>query len=137
MTDDRAAINNAELDRILAEWHEWAKRETVAEGFADKALVLGDFPGYGLQHESQLEQKYAEAESSTCQAVDAQVDELVEPYRAAIYANARNLACGCVVWSSHFLSRNPVERAATVKTARSLLIRRLSGAGIGNWLLSA
>ena len=139
MTNDIEAINQSELDEILKDWHRWAASEAMTGGFSDKSAVIGDFPGYGaLQYESQQEQKDADADAERCELVNAQVLELGEPYSSAIQANARNLAsAGAAVWSSPRLPKWPLERQVVVKAARTLLMKRLIGVGVGNWLVNA
>jgi hypothetical protein len=53
-----------------------------------------------------------------------------EPYRTAIYINARNCYTGHSVWISPRLPSDAEKRAELVATARAMLMERLFRAGI-------
>lgn len=123
MTQDESA----QLDHLLSLWHWWAGGEKASRGHNHRALVVGDCRGYGLQFESQLEQQDADNERLTCKTIDGEVRKMNEPYRAAIYADARNLVYGIAVWSSPRLPLDPNDRAIVVKVARQMIANTLIG----------
>lgn len=63
-------------------------------------------------------------------AIDFQVGEMADPYRSAIYVQARNLYTGRNVWLSPRLPKDAIERDQVVAEARSMLTRRLMSAGV-------
>lgn len=126
MTDDSDAI----LDDMLSRWHTWQKGDCGVRGFNRKALLIGDTRAMRVQYESQLERQDDEHDALRCRQVDFQVRGMEEPYRAAIYCDARNLCTGFAVWSSPRLPQNPQERAIVVKAARGFLTVRLRSAGV-------
>jgi hypothetical protein len=123
---DRDAL----LDDILARWHGWALGTKVSRGHASRSLVAGDHRGYGLQYESQLEQQDVDLESARCRVVDHQVREMAEPWRTAIYQDAKNVYCGLAVWNSPRLSSDPMCIEIIREEARQLLAVRLVAAGV-------
>lgn len=125
MTDDSAAI----LDDILCRWHQWASRGSMARGYAAKALVVGEFR-ISRQYDDQNGALDDELEHATMKAVDFQVNEMRDPWRAAIHANARALVVGSAVWSSPRLPADRLERLHVIAEARSQLTDRLIAAGV-------
>lgn len=128
MTD----AQSIDLDILLCLWHDWqrcAKRD-VARGYNSKSVGIGDFRGYGLQYESQLEQQDANADALRCRQVDYEVKQLGEPHASAIHEDARNLYTGIAVWVSPRLPADEPSRDIIVAAARGALTRRLISAGV-------
>lgn len=116
------------LDDLLSSWHQWMK------GFSACPQPGAD-PMFrnvksGRAWETQYEINEQQINASTMEGIDFEVGEMQEPYRSAIYANARNLASRHPVWSSPRLPQDPVARALMVTEARRRLMDRLLLAGI-------
>lgn len=125
----RDAEQHAVLDDILSRWHDWQTHARHVTGFKKRALVVGDFR-VSRQYDDVNGALDDELEHSTMQAVDHQVSEMVDPYKAAIYQDARNLCLGLAVWTSARLPQDRDERMAVLKVARKLLMARLVSAGV-------
>lgn len=124
-----AADRAATLDDLLSRWHSWQGGFKATRGFKGKALVVGDFR-ISRQYDSDNGALDDDLENLTMGAVDFQVAEMVDPYRAALYAQARELCTGIAVWTSARLSSDKAEREATTKVARQLLTTRLVSSGV-------
>jgi len=116
------------LDGLLAAWHQWQRVQPV-RGFGSRALVCGEYVT-SRQYDDSNGALDAALEQRTMKSVDFQVSQMVDPFKAAIYANARALAVGCSVWSSPRLPQDAGERQAVVLHARAILARRLQSAGV-------
>lgn len=126
MTDDTAAI----LDDLLCRWHQWQESKLhTGRGFGTRSLVCGE---YRVSRQYDLENGALDAavDGTTMQAVDFAVTEMRDPWRAALYANARALVTGARVWSSPRLPQDRIEREAIVVSARAMLVRQLVNAGV-------
>lgn len=124
MRDDTKAI----LDDILARWHHHCKLFRVVRSPSADPMFRQALSSKGWDETSDIAE--AEINRKIMKAVDFQVSEMVDPYRAAIYAVARNCYTGHAVWQSPRLPKDPLERGAIVVEARSLLLRRLMAAGV-------
>ena len=121
---------SAQLDHELSCWHAWQKGDKGVRGFNNRALVVGDCRGYGLQYESQLEAQYEKSDNAKYKDIDFQVSEMTEPHRTAIYINARNLSTGRTVFRSPRLPNDPVLIGVLLRFAREMLLQRLKSAGV-------
>lgn len=117
-----------QLDGLLAQWHQW-QRQATTRGFNSRALVCGEYRT-SRQYDDANGALDSDLEHRTMKQVDFQVLQMLDPYKAAIYANARALASGAMVWSSPRLPQDPAERQAVVIQARGILVRRLQGVGV-------
>jgi hypothetical protein len=124
---DSDAIS-AHLDSLLYAWHLWQRTET-GHGYNTRALVCGDYRT-SRQYDDENGALDSALEHLTLKAVDFHVLQMADPYKAAIYACARNLVTGVAAWSSPRLPAGQAERAAVTAEARDMLARRLQSAGI-------
>ena len=116
------------LDDLLSRWHSWCRGSRYQnEVTADPA-----FKGHrsSRQWDSLDEVIDSDLTSSTMKSIDFQVSELLDPYRAAIYINARNCYTGREVWLSPRLPQDREARRELVLAARMMLLKRLIGAGV-------
>jgi hypothetical protein len=125
MIDDSDAI----LDDLMCRWHQWGQSARICRGFAPKSLVVGDYR-ISRQHDDINGALDSDLDASRMKAVDFAVGCMLDPYKAAIYAQARALVSGAAVWTSPRLPADPAERAAIVVLARSMLTVRLRSAGV-------
>ncbi len=119
------------LDDLLSRWHAWQKIDHGVRGYNHKALLIGDSRAYRVQYEAQLERQDDEHDALRSKAVNFAVrDCMVDPYRTAIYMNARNLYTGHEVWISHRLPQDKAEREEILEFARGQLTRLLISSGV-------
>ena len=127
-TQAAATEQDAHLDSLLCAWHQW-QRASTARGWNSRALVCGDYR-VSRQHDDSNGALDAELEHRTMKAVDFNVCQMLDPHKAAIYAQARALVSGAGVWSSPRLPVDAKARAVIVIAARGILTRRLQSAGV-------
>jgi hypothetical protein len=124
MTNDTDAI----LDDLLSRFHAWARQYRVtAQQGADPMFRNARSPRGWDSVDDILD---GELQNGTMKAIDFQVGEMKDPYRTAIYMNARNCYTGRNVWLSPRLPSDKAARDALVGEARGMLLARLVKAGI-------
>lgn len=124
-----AADREEALDDLLSRWDHWAHGEKVCRGYAPKSLVCGDF---------RISRQYDDAngalddaiEDRIMRAVDAALGAMLDPWRSAMYCQARNLRLGLAVWSSPRLPRDKEGLRVVVATGRRMLIAGLTSSGV-------
>lgn len=127
---DITPVLDAELDDVLSRWHSWQTAyRGGARGYNSRSLVAGDFR-VSRQWDDENGALDSDLESDRMKSVDFQVSEMPEPYRTAIYAEARNLSVGVKAFMSPRLPADPVERSRVIKRAREIIQDRLTNAGI-------
>lgn len=117
------------LDDILCRWHLWAQSSRLSHGFNRRAVVVGDFK-ISRQYDDTNGQLDADLDKSEMHAVEFAVTQMVDPYKAAIYAQARALVVGVAVFNSPRLPLDRAERDAVVAEARRQLTVKLKDAGV-------
>ena len=123
------AERDAVLDDILSRWHHWASKASPCRGYAPRSCGFVQYRA-SRQYDDQNGALDTDLEADTMATVDFQVREMADPWRSAIYANARNLCLGLTVWSSPRLPADPLARAAVLVEARHSLTQRLLMAGV-------
>ena len=123
------------LSDLLSRWHGWCRGSRYQnEVAADPA-----FKGHrsSRQWDSLDEVIDSDLTSSTMKAIDFAVtgDErgqggLDEPYRSAIFIEARNCYTGRQVWLSPRLPQDREQRKALIGEARGMLLKRLIACGV-------
>lgn len=121
-----AVDQNAILDSLLSQWHSWAQGENHARGYANTSAGLS---GYRPSRQHNIDDLYVETDKSTMMTVDFQVSQMADPYRAAIYMEAKNLSAGRHIFQSPRVPTG-IEGANILRTARSTLIVRLVSTGV-------
>jgi len=116
------------LDDVLSRWHSWAKSYKANQQTPRDPIFRDAKSGRGWDSTDEIIED--EIQNSMMEAVDFQVSEMQDPYRAAIYILARNLSTGRSVWLSPRLPVDPMERATIISEARIQLTRRLQAAGV-------
>lgn len=122
---------NEVLDDLLSRWHHWQveSSKSTARGHAARSQVVGDYI-VSRQHDDVNGALYDDEEQVVMRAVQANVDNMDEPYRSTIYVLARSLYFGHSVISSPRLPRFPAERDRVLSTSRKWLLLRLVSAGL-------
>ncbi len=118
---------SVKLDEVLQQWHAWALgyrpgRQGACPMFRSARSARG--------WEDSSDITAADVHRQAMRAVDFQVGEMPEPYRSAVYADARNLYTGRAVWTSPRLPHDQQERAVVVRDARAMLAARLFACGV-------
>lgn len=116
------------LDDLLSRWHSWARGFQVCPEPGADPMFRNAKSSRGWDSIDDIVE--TELNSDTMEAIEFEVNEMADPHRSAIHVNARNLACGHLVWSNPRLPRDPAERALVIFEARILLTKRLLRAGI-------
>lgn len=123
-----AADMSATLDDILSRWHHWQQGHVGVRGFGNRSLVTGDYR-VSRQYDDANGALDAGIERSIMHDVDFAATELADPYRAAIYAQARCLSLGLAVFRSPRVPEGEAGRIV-LATARRLMTQRLVSAGV-------
>lgn len=116
------------LDDVLAKWHSWARGFKALATRGVDPLFRDAKTGRGWDTVDEILE--TEINSKIMKAVDFEVGEMAEPYRSAIYENARNCATGYAVWRSPRLPADATERTLIVLEARQQILQRLMSAGV-------
>lgn len=116
------------LSDILAAWHAWAQGDRQSIGYSNASAGLTGWRS-SRQYDFDNGAIDAEVDKSIHRTVDFHVREMQDPYRAAIYMNAKNLSAGRHVFQSPRVPTG-IEGANILKTARATLILKLVGAGV-------
>lgn len=117
------------LDTLLCEWHQWAQAARVSRGFNSRSLVAGDYRT-SRQYDDENGALDDALDERRMHQVDFEVSQMADPFRSAIYANARALVVGCEVFMHPRLPQDRAERLKVIATGRQLLTRRLELAGV-------
>lgn len=124
MIDDTRYI----LDVILADWHQWAKGFKIVASHG--ACAMFSNVKSSRQWDSEGEVTDGNLHNSQMKAVDFNINELCPLHRTAIGIQARNLVTGRSVWTSARLPTDIQKRAIILQDARTILINRLTAAGV-------
>jgi len=125
--DDK--IQAATLDQLLGAWHNWQAGYSGARGYPSRAAGVGEFR-ISRQYDAENGALDGELDSRTMKAIDFQVSEMADPHRAAIYQQARSLACGVSVFGSPRLPQDRTAVLVIISDARDMLVVRLVGCGV-------
>lgn len=123
-----AIDQNAILDSLLSEWHQWAQGEQHARGWAQTSAGMSQWRS-SRQYDSDNGALDGELDKSTMKTIDFQVSQMDDPYRAAIYMEAKNLAAGRHVFRSPRVPAG-LEGMSIMRVARLTLVNRLVTAGV-------
>ena len=123
MKPEHAAI----LDDLLSRWHSWQRVAPATRGFNSRAA---GFESYRSSRQHDITDLEADVDASRSAQVDFEVGEMRDPYRAAIYVEARNLCTGVNVWSSPRLPADKAECEQVIRDARLMICHRLVNAGV-------
>lgn len=123
MRDESDAI----LDDLLSRWHGFCRGYQPGEHSANP-MFKDSLRGKGEQTIEAIAEDQLWA--GVFKAMDFHVSQMEEPFRTAIYLNARNCYTGRSVWQSPRLPTDVIERAEIVAKARSQIRTRLQLAGV-------
>ena len=131
MSEALDILRNDALDDLLSRWHHWQMEQgkSTARGHAGRSTVVGDYIA-SRQYDDQNGALYDDEEQVAMRAVQANVDNMTEPYRSAAYVMARALCLGTAAFTSPRLPAFPAERDRVLAHARRWLILRLVSGGL-------
>lgn len=117
------------LDELLRIWHEWASQYRPVRGYPTQAPTrrLHTISNQYADENGALD---AGLDDDIAASVDAQVQAIADPHRAALHCDARRICTGAAVWSSPRLPRDLMARQIILVEARGMLIERLRDAGL-------
>lgn len=121
--------SSASLDSLLARWHEWQQQYQPVKGYASRSLVVGEYRS-GRDRDSDDGTLDNHLDDSAMRSVEFHVGEIADPWRAALYQEAKNLAVGAAVFTSPRLPADRLERHEIIQEARQRLSLRLLSAGV-------
>lgn len=117
------------LDDILSRWHHWQLGARVGRGHADRSLVAGDYRT-SRQYDDVNGALDDDLEAATMRTVQSQVDNMVAPWKIAVYVIARNAYLGTSAFASPRLPSEPKARGQVIDEARRMILTRLRSAGV-------
>lgn len=120
---------SAHLDDILADWHSFAAERQEVRGYSKTATGC-DRWRCSRQYDDANGALDTDLHARTLSTVGRCIGKMDEPYRSAIYEEARNLCTGLSVWQSPRLPSDPRSRERIIDTARENLLRLLKSDGV-------
>ncbi len=117
------------LDDLLSRWHHWSSGARVTRGHANRSLVAGDYIT-SRQYDDENGALDDAIESRIMRGVESVVERMEDPFRAAIYVEARALCLGVSVFRSPRLPEDPREARKVIDVARGMLVNQLTRAGL-------
>ena len=124
-----ACDGEAALDDLIRRWHLFASREDFGLGYPVENVTCKLYRT-SRQHDDQNGALDTDANAILLTGVGHCIERMVDPWRTAIYINARNLAIGLSVWTSARLPADDMARAIVVAEARTQLLRLLQSDGL-------
>lgn len=123
------------LDSLLSDWHIWASNFRHVAQSGSCAMFTDVKSSRQWQDADEVLDNAKHA--STMKAINFAISgdkegkgAMDEPYKSAIYIKARNLTTGVNVWSSPRLPSDPLQRTEILMKAKTVLLMRLSAAGV-------
>lgn len=116
------------LEELLGRWHSWAKGFSAVPVCGASAMFRSHISPKGYDSTADIADGIVN--NAQMEAVEFNVGELADPYRAAIHILARNAYTGRHVWVSPRLPVDPLERGVIVGEARNQITKRLITAGV-------
>ena len=117
------------LDDLLRQWHAHCKGYSPVPVTGADPMFRNAKAGRGYDTTAEIIED--ELHGSTMETIDFQVDQMQDPWRAAIHELARNLFTQQSVWRHPRLELlDSLQRATIVAEARNQLTKRLMAAGV-------
>jgi len=112
------------LNDLLSRWHTWASDERTALGYPTTAAGAAQYR-CSRQYDDANGALDQDVENVIMSGVDGCINSVSQPWRNALYINARNLSTGSTVWRSPRLPADDLARALLVADARAMLVEHL------------
>ena len=128
MREDSRVIE-ATIDELLREWHHWASHRPTTIGYP-KQIPTRRLHTISRQWDTENCALDLQQQDELMFSVERCIYRLMDPYRTAIFLNARNLATGVSVWLSPRLPAEREERALIVADARQKVFLLFQSEGI-------
>jgi len=116
------------VNDLLKRWHNWSKQDTVVAGFNTCSSAMEQFRA-SRQYDADNGVLDQDIENRIMASVEFCIDCVDQPYRTALWINARNLSTGLTVWRSARLPTDAMARALMVGEARALLVHQFEQYG--------
>jgi hypothetical protein len=117
------------FDELLRQWHAHCKGYSPIPVAGADPMFRNAKAGRGYDTTAEIIED--ELHGSTMETIDFQVDQMQDPWRAAIHELARNLWTQQSVWRHPRLGQlDSLQRATIVAEARNQLTKRLMAAGV-------
>jgi hypothetical protein len=117
------------LDDLLRQWHAHCKGYSPIPVAGADPMFRNAKAGRGYDTTAEIIED--ELHGSTMETIDFQVDQMQDPWRAAVHELARNLFTQQSVWRHPRLEQlDSLQRATIVAEARNQLTKRLMAAGV-------
>lgn len=130
LTDlDQTKANAERINDLLSMWHWWSAAGTFAAGYPSQTAACRQARA-SRQYDDANGSLDAYVDACLCEAVDAVLDQVDQPFRTALHIQARNLATGAQVWTSPRLPADREARALLLVQARTFFADRLALAGL-------
>jgi len=129
MDNDYERVRAAALNQILAEWHQWQIGYSHGKGYRGTAAGMEQYRP-SCQYDDENGALDAKLHAATMKTVDFQISEMVDPFRTAIYLNARNISVRHRVFRSPRLPQDELACLQIIAEARGQLMVRLDKAGV-------
>lgn len=120
---------DAILDDLLSRWHHWSSQHEHVSGFSGVSAAFRLFR-VSRQYDDTNGALDDDVEHSIMAAVHGCIEAVEQPWRTAIYIDARNLHTGISVWSSPRIPQEPIEREQFVADSRVMLAAQLHRFGV-------
>ena len=117
------------ISDLLSRWHLWSSSHRYGAGDATVNAACR-MARASRQYDDENGSLDAQIDVALMEALDAQIDEIPQPWRTALLLQARNLATGAAVWSSPRLPADDAARRAVLVEARRQLAARLARANL-------
>lgn len=92
------ALQLEHIDHLLGEWHHWSKSKSIGLGYPKTAAGCSQYRA-SRQYDDSNGAIDQDADTALCQAVDAAIEAMADPWRTALHIEARNLTSS-KVWTS-------------------------------------
>ena len=128
MMREDTRVFEATIDQLIREWHIWSNH---SQGLGyPREIPTRRLHTISRQYESENGCLDLNQHDERMFAVQRCIFRLEDPYRNAIFLNARNLVTGVWVWMSPRLPADRDDRAVIVASAREKLLRLFQLEGI-------
>lgn len=107
------------LDELLRAWHLHEVRTPPETGWYVESPSCKQYRA-SRQYDAENGALDDDMRARMLREVGYVLERMRDPWRAAIYAHARNLATGLAVWNSPRLPRDPTARAIVLVEARAI-----------------
>lgn len=129
LEDQRHSVEDELINDFLWRWHKREIRTPPLLGYPGHAAGCGLYRA-SRQRDDENGALDADVDNIILREVGRCIERVDDPYRTALYLNARNLVSGVEVWTSPRMPPDPLERRYILIEARARFLYELKDAGI-------